>query len=278
MGKAAPILGSLDFIIGARDDREVAEHSLRIFAELVPGDYYSAVYCAGDTLATDVYHPGVGWFGPASPMARFIQKNHFNHPFARHFLPARQPACYRRSEMVANQDWNRSDFYNELDRPLGIKDMVAIYQVTRKGDIIVLTCGRPSAFRQKDIDSVLPYNRILSAVIQSRRTPRAIDHSVLTGDRALSRREMEVMRWVREGKRNGEISVILGLSSHTVRKHLENAFSKLGVETRTAAALLFSEGSTDVLGQRVGVNDSSPLDAGKAPSSSRTSKTIERIL
>jgi len=246
MGTSLSILGSLDFIIGARDDREVAEHSLRIFAEVVPGDYYSAVYCAGDTLASDVYHPEAGWFGTGSPMAKFIQKNHVNHPFARDFLPARQPSCYRRSEMVTNQNWHRSDFYNELDRPLGIKDMVAIYQVTRKGDIIVLTCGRASAFRQKDLDSVRPFNRILSAVIQSRRTPRAIAHSALTGDRALSRREMEVMHWVREGKRNGEISAILGLSTHTVRKHLENAFSKLGVETRTAAALLFSElGSHD---------------------------------
>jgi len=32
-------------------------------------------------------------------------------------------------------------------------------------------------------------------------------------------REMEVMRWVREGKLNGEIPVILGLGAHTVRKH-----------------------------------------------------------
>ena len=60
---------------------------------------------------------------------------------------------------------------------------------------------------------------------------------------------MEVMLWVREGKRNGEISAILGLSTHTVRKHLENAFEKLGVENRTAAVLMFSELSTDCLGQ-----------------------------
>jgi len=57
----------------------------------------------------------------------------------------------------------------------------------------------------------------------------------------LSRREIEVMSWVREGKRNGEIAVILGISPHTVRKHLENTFSKLGVETRTAAAKVFIE-------------------------------------
>lgn len=241
MGHAGSILGSLDMIVSARDDREVAEHSLRLLAEVVPGDYYSAIYCIGNTLATDVYHPGSDWVGPASPMATFLQKNHLEHPFARHFFPSRQPACYRRSEMVAEQAWSRSVLFNELDRPLGIKDMVASYQVTRSGDIIVLTCGRSSAFRQKDLDSLRPFHRILSALIQTRRMPGAVARSGLSDARSLSKRETEVMRWVKEGKRNGEISAILGLSPHTVRKHLENAFAKLGVETRTAAALMFSE-------------------------------------
>jgi DNA-binding CsgD family transcriptional regulator len=52
----------------------------------------------------------------------------------------------------------------------------------------------------------------------------------------LSPREREILHWVGEGKRNAEIATILQLSPLTVRKHLENIFSKLGVETRTAAA------------------------------------------
>jgi DNA-binding CsgD family transcriptional regulator len=48
-------------------------------------------------------------------------------------------------------------------------------------------------------------------------------------------REGEILHWMREGKRNGEIATILGLSTRTVGKHLENIFQKLGVETRTAA-------------------------------------------
>lgn len=145
--------------------------------------------------------------------------------------------------MVGHRSWNRSAFFNELDLPLKIQDMIATYQVTRNGDIIALTCGRPSEFRQKDQDAVLPFHRLLSALIQTRRMPGAVDRSGLSDARSLSKREMEVMRWVKEGKRNGEISAILGLSPHTVRKHLENAFAKLGVETRTAAALIFSEHS-----------------------------------
>jgi DNA-binding CsgD family transcriptional regulator len=54
----------------------------------------------------------------------------------------------------------------------------------------------------------------------------------------LTRREAEVLRWVAEGKTNQEVATILNLSSLTVRTHLAHIFRKLGVETRTAAAVV----------------------------------------
>jgi DNA-binding CsgD family transcriptional regulator len=63
----------------------------------------------------------------------------------------------------------------------------------------------------------------------------------------LTRREAEVLAWVREGKANAEIGTILGARPRTVAKHLERIFLKLGVETRTAAArLAVSVSTTDV--------------------------------
>lgn len=52
----------------------------------------------------------------------------------------------------------------------------------------------------------------------------------------LTRRETTVLVWVAAGKTNVEIGFILGISPRTVQKHLEHIFTKLGVETRTAAA------------------------------------------
>jgi DNA-binding CsgD family transcriptional regulator len=54
---------------------------------------------------------------------------------------------------------------------------------------------------------------------------------------ALSKREREVLALVASGKTNGEIATILAISGRTVQKHLEHIFQKLGVETRTAAAI-----------------------------------------
>jgi DNA-binding CsgD family transcriptional regulator len=53
----------------------------------------------------------------------------------------------------------------------------------------------------------------------------------------LTRREAEVLGWVARGKTNAEIATILGARDRTVAKHLERTFRKLGVETRTAAAM-----------------------------------------
>lgn len=54
----------------------------------------------------------------------------------------------------------------------------------------------------------------------------------------LTLRESEVLYWVAKGKTNRDIGDILGASPATVKKHLERIHTKLGVETRTAAAAL----------------------------------------
>ena len=53
----------------------------------------------------------------------------------------------------------------------------------------------------------------------------------------LSVREAEILLWIAQGKTNFETGIILGISSATVKKHLEHIYTKLGVEGRNAASL-----------------------------------------
>jgi DNA-binding NarL/FixJ family response regulator len=55
-------------------------------------------------------------------------------------------------------------------------------------------------------------------------------------DDVLTPREVEVLRCVASGRSNSEIAGELVISEHTVARHLQNIFAKLGVSTRTAAA------------------------------------------
>jgi DNA-binding CsgD family transcriptional regulator len=51
----------------------------------------------------------------------------------------------------------------------------------------------------------------------------------------LTPRERAVLAHVADGRTNGELAQLLGISPLTVRKHLENVYEKLDVHTRTAA-------------------------------------------
>ena len=69
-----------------------------------------------------------------------------------------------------------------------------------------------------------------------------LDDPLLVEERALGRlttREREVLAWVARGKRNAEVAELLNLSPGTVRRHLQNVYAKLGVNTRTAAVVHF---------------------------------------
>jgi len=57
----------------------------------------------------------------------------------------------------------------------------------------------------------------------------------VVGDERLTRREHEIIGLVAEGLTNAQIAARLWLSGGTVPRHLENAYAKLGVHTRTAA-------------------------------------------
>ena len=48
----------------------------------------------------------------------------------------------------------------------------------------------------------------------------------------LSEREIEILEWVRNGKTNIEIGMILHISANTVKNHLQRIFRKINVSNR----------------------------------------------
>jgi DNA-binding NarL/FixJ family response regulator len=54
---------------------------------------------------------------------------------------------------------------------------------------------------------------------------------------ALTERETEVLKLLAQGQANKEIAVSLGIGDKTVKTHVSNVLAKLGVQSRTQAAL-----------------------------------------
>lgn len=78
-------------------------------------------------------------------------------------------------------------------------------------------------------------SRPLEASSTSPRQPRSVDLYAASGE--LTRRELEILRHVAEGRSNAELAKELWVTEQTVKFHLSNIYRKLGVRNRTQASL-----------------------------------------
>lgn len=101
-----------------------------------------------------------------------------------------------------------------------------------------------------------------TSVERSMRTELILDHIVPHFHQALVRlsqaagearhfivssREREVLAWLKEGKSNWDISVILGISERTVKFHIKNIMRKLNAVNRShAVAIAIERGIVDI--------------------------------
>ena len=84
------------------------------------------------------------------------------------------------------------------------------------------------------IELLLPYLHMLlhRVVINSDGNNSVLNSNVA---RPVTMREIDVLRWVKEGKSNYEIGLILGISGLTVKNHLQKIYKKLNVQNRAQA-------------------------------------------
>ena len=87
--------------------------------------------------------------------------------------------------------------------------------------------GVPALFAQEAAEIQAAATRVVATHIEARRSMR---QPVIP--QALTRREVQCLRWAAVGKTDSEIGTILSLSVSTVRFHLRNAAGKLGATGR----------------------------------------------
>jgi len=140
-------------------------------------------------------------------------------------------------DLMPKHRFRRTDFYQDIFRPYDIGHQVSVL-LSREGWINTLTLNheRPVPGKMKTLLNLAERHVRLA----HRNACQAAETSDIIGV-SLTPREAEVFAWLREGKRNTEISMILGCAKRTVDKHVENILRKTGAETRTAAARLRSE-------------------------------------
>jgi DNA-binding CsgD family transcriptional regulator len=151
------------------------------------------------------------------------------------------------SDFLSRREFQRLELYQEVARPVGVEYMMRLWLSPHgeRGARLEFDRAAPD-FGERDravLDLLLPYLRQFSRSAARRRV-----RSRLAG-RAdqLTARERQIIGRVARGKTNAEIAWQLGISPETVRKHLENAYEKLEVHTRTGAVAALFELETDTL-------------------------------
>ncbi|MFN2624928.1 MAG: LuxR C-terminal-related transcriptional regulator [Mycobacteriales bacterium] len=119
----------------------------------------------------------------------------------------------------------------------GWQDMNALYEAARARVLVGLACRALG----DDDTAAIEFDGARAVFSRLRAVPAIAWLDALTGDRArpshgLTGRELEVLRLIAAGKRNREIAERLVVSEHTIGRHVQNIFTKLGVSSRTAAS------------------------------------------
>lgn len=112
------------------------------------------------------------------------------------------------------------------------------------GEIIASTPGADSALRMAPPGSTrIASGRIAGEVVRVELVPAPGDSPV-----RLTPRQLEVARLLADGLRNGDIAERLGISAHTVRRHMEAILRRLNVTNRSAAAKELRNGRANGIG------------------------------
>jgi ATP/maltotriose-dependent transcriptional regulator MalT len=111
----------------------------------------------------------------------------------------------------------------ELDAP---------YEVARTRELIARTCSAlgDDEAGMLELEAARELFESLGAAPDLVRISPATESTY-----GLSKRELEVLRLVASGKSNREIAATLVISEHTVARHLQNIYAKLGLSSRAAA-------------------------------------------
>jgi DNA-binding CsgD family transcriptional regulator len=166
--------------------------------------------------------------GALSAQDRAAFDRHFHeHPLVRFHAYQGGRVPQRISDSVPFEQFRRTALYNDYYRRIRIDHAMALPIYVRDGLLVSFVLNRTRRdFTDRE-----------RALLEVLRPHLAKIYQRINTVGRLTARETEVLRWVAAGKSDAQIGAILRISARTVQKHLQNIYDKLGVESRTAAAM-----------------------------------------
>jgi DNA-binding CsgD family transcriptional regulator len=175
----------------------------------------------------------------------FYRSHVAEHPVLRHYRRHGYGRAVRMSDVCPAAEWRDHPIRRTCLAPHGLEHGLYLMLSDAPGHATAVSFDRRApAFTRRDaavLDALGPHLAQVLARLGGRsggtrpwREPRT--HDYLAGELRVSNREAEALIRLAEGGSNAEIAAALQVATATLKKHLQNAYAKLGVRSRHAAA------------------------------------------
>lgn len=209
----------------ALDKSSFAKLGVERLPTLVASEFTTLSICHLASGKREVFGLPVGALS-AEDRAAFDRHFH-EHPLVRFHAYQGGRVPQRISDSVPFEQFRRTALYNDYYRRIRIDHAIALPIYVRDGLLVSFVLNRTRRdFTDRE-----------RALLEVLRPHLARIYQRINTVGQLTAREAEVLRWVAAGKSDAQIGAILRISARTVQKHLQNVYSKLGVEGRTAAVM-----------------------------------------
>jgi DNA-binding CsgD family transcriptional regulator len=231
------LIGEVHGLLGIEEFRRGLVVALK---EAVPSDWVSI---------NDVGpEPGQVWVlaEPELPAETYESFGRYMHqnPLVAHMTDARRRgAPVRLSDLTSQQEFHALEIYREVYRPIGLEYQIA-FTLPREPPYLL---GVALSRRRRDYTDgerdllsrarpflIQGYRNAVSFEAERGRGGAAMIEALRAA--GLTGREAEATALVARGSSSADAAARLGVGVRTVDKHLQHAFAKLGVTTRSRAA------------------------------------------
>ena len=235
----AALLAVGDIAAAAGGAEPFARSGVQVLSRLVASELTTLSLCDLTSGRRVVYGVPPGAIG-ADERAAFDRHFH-EHPLVRYHAHERGPYAHRISDSLPMARFRETALYNDYYRRVGLRHAMALPLRLDGGQLVSFVFNRGCGdFTARELALLDSLRRPLAALFAR---AAAADHPAPTLDaellarHALTPREAEVLQWVSGGKTDRDVAALLDCSPRTVHKHLQRIYTKLGVETRTAASM-----------------------------------------
>ena len=224
-------------VMGVLDLDELRPTLMTAVPRAVPADWVSLNEVGPDRVVALV-EPDL----LAGEYTKFQELVHEN-PLYQRWVRTKDSRAYRFSDVITRRELEATRLWREFYGPLGINHQIAFTLPSEPDHVLAFVLSRKdedfSDAERDFLNRARPFliQAYRNALAHSERVPAAPAQlrEALLGA-GLTGREADVVERVALGGSNRDIAARLGVSDRTVQKHLENAFPKLGVTTRSEAA------------------------------------------